>query len=147
MKTKNILTYILILLMTTLLLTGCFEDTELPPDYTLYKFQKAYNEQDYNKMLEYIEPRAAKGIKGLMKIAGDIVGIDSQAFLDAFPLLCDFAEAESDIEMPMLDFDFDNAQVEIDGDMATIVLLEKSSDMVMIFYLKKEDDVWYLTLD
>lgn len=114
------------------------------PEKTINDFEKAFNEQDYNGMLDCIEPVTATAIRGGVNLVGGLFGLDGQSLIDVFPLLTDITE-EMGAEYAQLDLEI--LEIVEDGDSAWATVEETHTGETMELSLVRVDGTWYLLLD
>ena len=120
------------------------------PEKTIDNFVNAYNNGDFNAMLDCFDPTISRGIRALVDIVGGIVGISLNDIMDLIPLLYRFtdelsidsnAKPQMRVDVLGTDIDGDNADVRVN---MVVSADGQSYEMECVFRMVKTDDVWYI---
>ena len=131
----------LITLMVVLTMSACSSDQKSPED-TLKKFEKAYNNLDFDTLLECIDPASAKALEAMTQLGGDLIGFDLGAILDLGPAVSN----SSGYGIDTADFEMIDPIYQDDKLYATVIdRNENVSDMYVTFVFI--DGKWYLQMD
>jgi len=121
---------VVIMVALAFLFAGC--GTKSTPEKTVAGFLDAYNDADYDGMIDYLEPSEAQAVRALLKLSGDASGVDIASLVKLGPLV----KNEN-----MLDYEIVDTQM--DDEYAKVKVQFSDLDEVK-FKLKLIDNTWYL---
>ena len=114
------------------------------PEKTMMNFQRAYNQLDWEGMLDCLEPSVAKGLKASTKLLGDILDIDVDSLLQMVPMMNTLLSDDLFGEDGKINLQINS--ITTNEDVAYADVIEKSTGMTATFVLKKIDGIWYISV-
>ena len=136
-------------LLTLSLLAFCGCAYGPTPADTLMKFESAYNEADFNTMLDCYDPTVSEGVKAGLDLVGGLVDINLTDIVTMMPLLADVAQSQGGVaDMPQMSINV--VDTAVSGSTATIsteVSITTGGQpqvTAMTFSMIKADGMWYI---
>ncbi len=122
--------------------TGCSEQST--PEKTMQQFQKAYNNLDWDGMLECLDPSVAKGMKAATQLMGDALGFDVDTMMQMMPMMKTLLPEETLGQAAKIELKVES--ITTNKDIAYAIVSEKSTGLKTTFILRQTDNVWYISL-
>ena len=81
-KSGGILKLAIFFILASVLVVAIYTLTKSTPEKTLHKFEKSYNDMDFDKMLECMEPSAQSVFEGAQALLSGFTGYDVDTILE-----------------------------------------------------------------
>lgn len=158
-KTIHIISLIIIFALLLSTLSGCSEKGKV--DKLISKFEKSCRDLDVDKMLDCIDPRYSKMVRGLYGLVGGVIGVDLDSITDllygimgfSFAVMDDNSRSELNSSLDVFrtirikpikyEFNKDNDVCTVTANCSITVDGEKRSEDV-VFKCFLYDNEWYL---
>lgn len=161
-KTIHVISTILIFALIITSLSGCGEQSRV--EKLIARFERSYQEIDIDAMLDCIDPRYSKMVRGFYGILGGAMGVDIDSMTDllygvigfSYYAMDDEARSELNTSLDMFKstrikpkrfvFNDDNDECVVTADLSMIVGGEKYYEEVTITCLLYDGE-WYLAAE